>query len=116
MGLTKLKAPQDLYNSRGRKTTYYCEVYLMTNGQGLSMTVIILAAIALLVLVIISVLVLRAGGNVNDNTGCTGVGGQCVEGNPLLDNPCGDLTPQGDWQYSAAHNCNTEGQICCIRI
>ena len=89
---------------------------MMKKGQGLSMNVIIIAAIALLVLVIISVLVLRAGGNVSDNTGCTGVGGQCVDGNPLLDNPCGDLNPQGDWRYSAAHACGQEGQVCCIKL
>ena len=47
-------------------------------GQGLSMNVIIIAAIALLVLVILAVLILRAGSGVTQGTGCSGVGGTCA--------------------------------------
>lgn len=78
------------------------------------MNVIIIAAISLLVLVIISVLVLRAGGNVNQNTGCTGVGGECIS----------DLSSCGEYgeqigktlMRDPAHGCGQEGQICCIPL
>lgn len=48
-------------------------------GAELSMNVIIIAAIALIVLVILAVLVLRAGGNVNEGTtkSCVTQGGLC---------------------------------------
>jgi len=48
-------------------------------AQGLSMNVIIIAAIALLVLVILAVLILRAGRGVTEGTGCSGVGGICAD-------------------------------------
>jgi len=87
----------------------------MKKAQGLSMNVIIIAAIALLVLVIISVLVLRAGGNVNRGTGCTGVGGTCIE-NPgfTIDNPCSDLGE--GYKPDPTHGCGTEDQICCLKF
>ena len=53
-------------------------------AQGLSMNVIIIAAIALLVLVILAVLILRAGRGITEGTGCEGVGGSCVD-------DCGDM-------------------------
>ncbi|MBU1199459.1 MAG: hypothetical protein KKF46_06495 [Nanoarchaeota archaeon] len=48
-------------------------------AQGLSMNVIIIAAIALLVLVILAVLILRAGSGVAQGTDCTGIGGICTD-------------------------------------
>jgi hypothetical protein len=86
----------------------------MKKGQGLSMNVIIIAAISLLVLVIISVLVLRAGNNVNENTGCTGVNGVCIDSSMS----CGDYGQlQGkSYMYDPAHGCGVETQICCIPI
>ncbi|MBD3209343.1 hypothetical protein GF367_02905 [Candidatus Woesearchaeota archaeon] len=80
----------------------------MKQGQGLSMNVIIIAAISLLVLVIISVLVLRAGGDVSTGTGCEGIGGQCV--------PSESGCPDG-FRHDVVHNCKgreNEGKICCI--
>ena len=76
-------------------------------GQGLSMNVIIIAAISLIVLVIISVLVLRAGGNVNQNTGCEGVNGRCVESCMAL---------EGSWIKDPAHGCENEYDTCCIPL
>lgn len=49
-------------------------------GQGLSINLIILAAIALIILVIISVLAIRSGKNIGQNTGegsCLAAGGVC---------------------------------------
>ena len=80
---------------------------MMKKGQGLSMNVIIIAAIALLVLVIISVLVLRAGGNVNQSTGCTGIGGICVD----------SCDAQSGYIPDPTHGCGQDsGLTCCIKI
>ena len=50
-------------------------------GQGISINVIIIAAIALLVLVILAVLVLRGGKDMQDKTSsCLSQGGICREG------------------------------------
>jgi hypothetical protein len=51
----------------------------MRKGQGISINVIVIAAIALLVLVILSTLVIRSGGSVNRANTCEGSGtGVCV--------------------------------------
>lgn len=86
----------------------------MKKGQGLSMNVIIIAAISLLVLVIISVLVLRAGGNVNKSTGCEGVNGVCIT-DTLKCSDYGQSTGQ-TLIRDPAHGCGIEGQQCCIPL
>ncbi|MBC8494988.1 hypothetical protein H8D36_02440 [archaeon] len=48
-------------------------------GQGLSINVIIIAAIALLVLIILAILVARSGTHVSDGTKCFTEGGVCKE-------------------------------------
>lgn len=78
-------------------------------AQGLSMNVIIIAAISLLVLVIIAVLVLRAGGNVNEGTGCEGVGGYCV-------GACDEVPEEGTFIRSNSHGCTNEGDVCCVKL
>ncbi|MFP4523777.1 MAG: hypothetical protein ACLFO2_00480 [Candidatus Woesearchaeota archaeon] len=90
---------------------------MTTKAQGLSMNVIIIAAISLLVLVIISVLVLRAGGNVNESTGCQGVNGVCVGGTSSYAS-CRDLGQDrgGDYIRDPSHGCDEEGQYCCIPL
>jgi hypothetical protein len=83
-------------------------------AQGLSMNVIIIAAISLLVLIILIVLVLRASSGVNEQTGCLGVGGQCYSGTS-----CADLETQygGTWSHSLANDGKRgkclENEICC---
>lgn len=49
-------------------------------GQGLSMNVIIIAAISLLVLVVLAVLLFGSAGDVNDAKSCEGnvIGGSCA--------------------------------------
>ena len=51
-----------------------------TKGQGLSMNVIIIAAIALLVLVVLAVLLFGSAGDVNDAKSCEGdiIKGTCL--------------------------------------
>lgn len=53
---------------------------MMKKGQGLSMNVIIIAALALLVLVILSVIFMsRTGVFVRESKSCVQNGGQCVD-------------------------------------
>jgi len=80
----------------------------MSKGQGISINVIIIAAIALLVLVILAVLLLRSGSNVASGTACSGVGGQCAPS-------CSDLS-QGTTIYTPHPTaaCPNEGEQCCI--
>lgn len=49
-------------------------------GQGISIDVVIIAAIALLILVILSVLVIRTGGGISRGTSCEALGGVCTSG------------------------------------
>lgn len=74
-------------------------------AQGISMNVIIIAAIALLVLVILSVIFIGRMGRFGEQTGaCSQQGGTCYDGG----------CPQGTTPYSA--NCPDEGQSCCLPI
>lgn len=79
-------------------------------GQGLSINVIILAAIALLVLVILSVLLLRGGGTIVEGTSCIGVGGRCAT-------DCSDLS-SGTTTYTRHPTaaCTNEGDTCCVKL
>jgi len=84
-------------------------------AQGLSMNVIIIAAIALLVLVILATFLLNAGGDVGEGTSCTGMGGEC--------HPVGDGETCNDYMYEEGKtfiktvkaSC-AEGDICCIPL
>ena len=80
-------------------------------AQGLSMNVIIIAAIALLVLVILAVLILRAGSGVTKGTGCNGVGGVCED-------DCGDL--EGVYVKNIPNSGKSGGcqedESCCVPL
>lgn len=82
-------------------------------AQGLSMNVIIIAAIALLILIILAVLILRAGRGVSDQTGCVGVGGFCS------DDPCGDIE-EGVYVTNMPNSGRAGGcaeeQKCCVKL
>ena len=73
------------------------------------MNVIIIAAIALLVLVILSVLVLRAGGNINEGTSCQNLQGARCELS------CSDIEG-GTWVENPSHGCSDEDMKCCIPL
>ena len=74
-------------------------------AQGISMNVIIIAAIALLVLVILSVIFIGRMGRFGTETGsCTSQGGSCTS-DPFC--------PSGAIQRDLT--C-PEGQICCISV
>jgi len=84
-------------------------------AQGLSMNVIIIAAIALLVLVILAVLILRAGRGVTEGTGCKGIGGTCYSS-------CEDLIQdQGGMWVKNLPNSGKDGgcasdEVCCVPV
>jgi len=81
----------------------------MKKAQGISINVIIIAAIALLVLVVLSVIYIGRMGDWGAKTGdCQNKGGKCAT-----------ACNQGDavgypTQYSA-WTCPTQGQVCCIK-
>lgn len=85
------------------------EVAYMKRAEGLSMGLIIVAAIALLVLVILSVLVLRAGGQIGIGTACLGIdGAYCEE-----DDGGPDVCPE-NYIRDNSKPCRNEGEVCCI--
>ena len=64
----------------------------MKKAQGLSMNVIIIAALALIVLVILAVVFMnRMGGVVTEINSCENNGGECMYGYQPTDNPCGSF-------------------------
>ena len=91
----------------------------MKKAQGLSMNVIIIAAISLLVLVIISFLVIRTGGDVNEQTKCKSTANQdCFSSQQYRS--CNEVAERqgGDWTGGSG-KCDDVGdipQICCLRI
>ena len=77
-------------------------------AQGISMNVIIIAAIALLVLVILSLVFTgRMGVFTTKSQDCKTLGGQCFSGG------CND--PGFPNEYPA-YACPNEGEICCLPI
>jgi len=85
-------------------------------GQGISMTVIIVAALALLVLVVLSIIFLgKMGDTANVVSSCTDKGGYCVDecsaaGIEEAGGPVGAMTRQtGD-------TCEDDEEVCCIAI
>lgn len=75
-------------------------------GQGLSMNVIIIAAIALIVLVVLAVLIFGASGDVTESKDCSNgiYGGTCVSS---LDGSC----PDGQIKLIGG-SCDGE-RVCC---
>jgi hypothetical protein len=82
----------------------------LKRGEGISMGVIVVAAIALVVLVILTVLVLRAGGMIGRGTSCISISGaQCVDGST------GEGCPDGMTRDVAKDTtCTRKEDICCI--
>lgn len=79
-------------------------------GQGISVNMVIIAAIALLVLIIAVMLVSKGGRNIDQNAGaqsCLAQGGACRQGMCEPENN-EELVNPSDPQMS----CNV-GQVCC---
>jgi hypothetical protein len=84
-------------------------------AQGLSMNVIIIAAIALLVLIILAVLVLRAGRGVTEGTGCQGIGGTCDSSCAALEDEKGGTWTQNYANGGKAGGCGAD-EVCCVPL
>ncbi|MFH1506296.1 MAG: hypothetical protein ABIE94_04915 [archaeon] len=82
---------------------------MLKRGQGISVNVIIIAAIALLVLIILAVLILRSGGQVSDGTGCRGIGGDC-KSECLSGTEINNIAQAGERGGCLAD------QKCCVRL
>lgn len=81
------------------------------------MNVIIIAAISLLVLVIISFLVIPAGGDVSQGTGCSGAGGTCVDKTTDNARNCNEWSENTGTQYIASQaSCPNDGEFCCVPL
>ena len=85
---------------------------MQKKGQGISVNVIVIAAIALLVLVILAVLILRAGGGLNEGTGCESVSGQCRS--PTIG--CVDGSEIQHLAMSGTRGGCEQNELCCIPI
>jgi hypothetical protein len=70
-------------------------------AQGLSLNVVVIAAIALLVLVVLGVIFLRGAGNFEDGSQCIKAGGLCSE------------SCEAGFEPNSDHECK-EGKICCV--
>jgi hypothetical protein len=83
----------------------------MAKGQGISINVIVIAAIALLVLVILSTLVIRYGSTVNQ--GANSCSKAPTGGNCRLPPPDGDGCRSTEFQ-DPNRGCQDPGLICCV--
>ncbi len=82
----------------------------MKKGQGLSMNVIIIAAIALLILVILSVFVLRTGSSLDKGLQCYSLEGATCE-------DMGDCPSGAIHERSRDASCSEDGEEwCCIPL
>ena len=82
------------------------EVHSMKKAQGISLNVIVIAAIALIVLVILSVIFIgRLGTFGKETAACENKGGTCVAGTA-----CGT----GQTKLPGS-KCET-GQVCCVSL
>lgn len=86
-------------------------MFLNKKAQGISINVIIIAAIALLVLVILSVLLLRGGGTIVDGTSCEALpGAQCAP-------DCASLsTGTTIFSVNTGAPCSDDTLRCCVKI
>jgi len=93
----------------------------MKKAQGISMNVIIIAALALIVLVILAVVFMNKMAQVVTETdSCENNGGRCVYNAPSGSNPCGDyeakktgknyMCPGSDFES------NDDNGICCVGV
>ncbi len=93
----------------------------MKKAQGLSMNVIIIAALALIVLVILAVVFMnKIGGFVTETDTCENNGGRCVYNYEKGENPCGEyeriktgrnyICPGADLED------DSDNGICCVGV
>ncbi len=88
---------------------------MMKKAQGLSVNVIIIAAIALLVLVVLSVIYIGRMGDWGTKAGdCLNKGGKCVT--LTATDACKDKN-EGDYPTKfTGWECTDKAQTCCIKV
>lgn len=84
----------------------------MKKAQGMSLNVVIIAALVILVLVVLSVIFIRSSGTFVDRVAsCSVKGGVCAPS-------CGDMI-YGTQEHTIPDfdaRCSNEGDICCLKI
>lgn len=84
----------------------------MKKAQGMSLNVVIIAALVVLVLIVLSVIFIRSSGTFVDRVAsCSVKGGKCA---PV----CGDMI-YGTEEYSIPDydaKCSDASEICCLKI
>ena len=93
----------------------------MKKAQGMSMNVIIIAALALIVLVILAVVFMnKIGGFVTETDSCENNGGRCVYNAPGGSSPCGEYEAKKSGRSYVCPGSNLESDedngICCVGI
>jgi hypothetical protein len=87
----------------------------MKKGQGLPLSVVVLAAIALIVLIVLILIFNGKIGGFNEGvSSCSSKGGQCLDGNAQIAN--GGCV---EGVYVPNTNCDKEegsGQVCCVSL
>ncbi len=90
---------------------------MRTKGQGISLTVIVVAAVALLVLVVLSIIFLGKLGVWGPQTSsCTTQQGQCFYGDgadACLEDNGGN---GGTYVGGPSYQCPDEEQVCCLPV
>ena len=79
-------------------------------GQGISINVIIIAAIALLVLVILAVLIARSSGNLSDSGKSITKGGTCKKVGST------GVCTQTDSKYLGGADLCSSDEVCCSPV
>ena len=89
----------------------------MKKAQGMSMNVIIIAALALIVLVVLAVVFMnKMGGFVGESDSCENNGGRCVYDAPLGSNPCGAYEVRRTGRNYMCPEIGGERGICCVGV
>ncbi len=93
----------------------------MKKAQGMSMNVIIIAALALIVLVILAVVFMnKIGGFVTETDSCENNGGRCVYNAPAGSNPCGEYEAKKSGRSYICPGSDFESDedngICCVGV
>lgn len=102
-----------MLNNKKQQESGILELPMNRKGQGISINVIIIAAIALLVLVILSVLLLRSGGELV--TDCSDIdGGICSTSASQAASDAGN--PDGLYVKYEPGRCTDTGQSCYVPV
>lgn len=84
----------------------------MKKAQGMSLNVIVVAALVVLVLIVLSIIFIRSSGKFSGNVAsCEVQGGKCAAA-------CEDVA-YGTEDYTVERNdlsCSQEGETCCLKI